>query len=316
MKAVALLSCAAISIVAPFPTDECRRHETRTTAMRSTFSSQKRRRLSFTALRYDTSSDQNHAIDLPTLNNETRNMLNEWLYSLPKLERSEPDWIQRDLLTFSPSALLQEQLTQLCPTANLNIFETESSRAKFDFEWRSLVLKSLPSIDLPEVLQGGRSNSHPLRLQLIAFPPHCDLKLHVHVAVEVAVPLLGVYCQRKTKVLLPRDQLWRSPEHAIGTPLSNFSETPTREELKIIRKDLSQRAYFPNVGSDGQFVSEGLKEGQCLVNKVGSIHQSYTRESPCLLWVLGPNVQAHFMPGNFDQTEGTGALTDIFDHDL
>jgi hypothetical protein len=314
-RAVALFCCNVISTVASFSAD-CQYSALHHPAFRSSSSRKPLERPS-TALRYDASSDEDHIIELPTLSNATRDILNEWLYSLPKLERSEPDWIKRDILTFSPSALLQEQLTQLCPIANsMNLFETESSRTKFDLDWRNLVLKSTPSLDLPDVLEEGRSNTHPLRLQLIAFPPHCDLKVHVHAAVEVAVPMFGVYCQRRTSAFFPRDQLWRRPEHAIGTPLSSFSETPTPEELTMIREDLSQRAYFPNVGSYGKFVSECSNEGQCVVNKVGSVHQTYTSDSPCLLWVLGPNVQAHFLPGNFDQTEGIDELTDIYDSDL
>eukprot|EP00980_Cylindrotheca_fusiformis_P011156 scaffold2557_cov121-Cylindrotheca_fusiformis.AAC.39 len=315
MKAPALLFCLFIIIVGSlsfkhgwsFPAKNIQK---------TSSSSWRQRRASSTVLRYDTSSDEDHVIELPAISNATKNGLYEWLYSLPKLERSEPDWIQQDLLTFSPSALLQEQLSQLCPNTSINLFETVSSRAAFDFHWRSMVLKSIPSMDLPEVLRAGRSNSHPLRLQLIAIPPHCNTKLHAHAAVEVAVPLLGVYCQRRTEVLLARDQFWRSPEHAIGTPLSNFSEIPLPEETTMIREDLSRRAFFPNGGRNGRFSSECLGEGHCLVNKVGSVHQSYTSDSPCLLWVFGPNVQAHFLPGNFSQTEGIDDLTDIYDNDI
>jgi hypothetical protein len=229
------------------------------------------------------------------------------------LERSEPDWIGADILTLSPSALLQEQLSSLCPVTSLNLFQTEAERAQFDFHWRTLLLKSIPSVDLADILQSGRSNSHPLRLQLIAFPPKCELKVHVHAAVELAVPLFGEYCQRKCHILLPRDCLDRSQEHAIGTPLSNFSEKPTPQELDIIRKDLSERAYFPNVGSEGKFETEPMQGGCCLVNKVGSVRQSFTSDrSPCLLWVLGPNVQAHFLKGKFHQKEGIEELTDIY----
>ncbi len=274
-------------------------------------------RRSSSPLSYDTSSNQDHAIDLPSLSNESKVSLHTWLCSLRTLERSEPNWVGTDILTLSPSALLQEQLTSLCPVTSLDLFESQAERAKFDFHWRSLLLKSLPSADLTDILQTGRSNSHPLRLQLIAFPPSCELKVHVHAAVELAVPLFGEYCQRKCRLLLPRENLHRSVEHAIGTPLNNFSEQPTLQELAIIRKDLSEKVSFPNVGEQGRFVTESLHEGECLVNQVGSVHQSFTSDdSPCLLWVLGPNVQAHFLRGKFHQIEGIEDLTDIFDSDL
>ena len=38
-----------------------------------------------------------------------------------------------------------------------------------------------------------------------------------------------------------------------------------------------------------------IEAGRCLVNKVGSIHRSYTLDEPCLLFCLGPNVHAHFL---------------------
>lgn len=266
---------------------------------------------------YDTSSEQDHRIDLPSLSNETKASLENWLCSLRTLERSEPNWVGTDILTLSPSALLQEQLTSLCPIASLELFENHVQRAAFDFHWRSLLLKSLPSADLADILQNGRSNSHPLRLQLIAFPTNCELKVHVHAAVELAVPLYGEYCQRRSKLLLPRDGLHRSVEHALGTPLSNFSQQPTPQELAIIKKDLSKRVSFPNAGIEGRFEKESLYQGQCLVNQVGSVHQSFTSdENPCLLWVLGPNVQAHFLRGQFHQVEGIEELSDIYDTDM
>ena len=38
-----------------------------------------------------------------------------------------------------------------------------------------------------------------------------------------------------------------------------------------------------------------IEPGRCLVNKVGSIHRSHTKDEPCLLFCLGPNVHAHFL---------------------
>ena len=269
------------------------------------------------ALNYDSSSsddDLQSCMDLPAIDNKTKEILLTWLCSLPKLERSENEWIGHDILTFSPSALLEEQLISLCPTTTqiTTLFPTEASRAKFDFDWRCLLLKTIPSFDLNDILQDGLCNSHPMRLQLIAFPPNCELTLHVHAAVELAVPIIGQYCQRRTHILLPRDNLSRRPEHSIGTPLSNFSDRPTADELNIIREDLTKRAHFPNVGDEGKFESEKLSQGQCLLNKVGSVHQSFTSNEPCLLWVLGPSVQAQFLEGNFCQEKGIGELTDVY----
>jgi hypothetical protein len=208
--------------------------------------------------------------------------------------------------------LVQEHLESLLPHAP-TLFPTEWSKAKFDFEWQTSFLKnSMPSYELPQMLRYGRSNSHPLRLQLVAVPPHTQLQLHAHPAMELDIPLLGDLWERRSNILLLPETLSRQPEHSIGTPLSNFSETPTPEELQIIANDLSERVVLKDHGAEGSFVTQRVYQGHCLVNAVGSVHQSFTsEESPCLLLVLGANVHAHFLPGNFHQREGIEELIGI-----
>ena len=172
----------------------------------------------------------------------------------------------------------------------------------------------MPSNELEDILRFGRSNTHPLRLQLIAIPPNTELALHVHPAIELDIPLIGELHERRSDILIPSNSLTRLPEHAIGTPLSNFSEEPTREELQIVAESLSERVVLEDSGSKGVFQTNTIGPGESLVNQVGSVHQSFTSsDSPCLLLVLGPNVHGHFMPGNFHQREGIEDLTGIDD---
>lgn len=253
-----------------------------------------------------------------------QDVLLEWLYSLSKLERSSPEWVgaNMDLVTASPALLVQEHLEHLLGfQATPSLFPSEWSRAKFDFDWRYRLLKLIPNEEgkgsgkhqqeRNYLLKHGRSNSHPLRWQLVAIPPYTDLPLHVHPAFELDIPLLGSLWERRSSILLPPDSLSRQPQHSIGTPLSNFSDRPTPDELRIIAEDLSQRTVLGDHGAAGRFTTHKVSEGECLVNPVGSMHQSFTDSQPCLLLVLGPNVHAHFLPGNFHQREGIDGLTGI-----
>jgi hypothetical protein len=243
--------------------------------------------------------------------------LYEWLDTLKKVERSEPEWIQNDVLTLSPSTLLEEHLESLLPVGTIRpvLFPTEWSRRKFDFDWRACFLKSMPTSALNEILHNGQSNTHPLRLQLVAIPPQTSLQLHCHPACELDIPLLGQLYERATLITIPSDTLQRRIDQQIGTPLSNFSSRPTPTELEQIAHDLSTRIKLPDYGPSGRFVERVILNGQCLVNLPGSIHQSFTKKEKggCLLWVLGPNVHAHFLPGTFHQREGIDDLTDIDD---
>lgn len=244
---------------------------------------------------------------------KNENAILTWLSSLSEIERSEPVWFGGDVLAVSPSMLVQEHLESLMPNAPSNLFPTEWSKAKFDFEWRWALFKGFSGEEFPYLLQYGRSNSHPLRLQLVAVPPHTHLALHVHPAMELDIPIFGDLWEHSSNILLPNDSLERSPYHSIGTPLSEFHDPPLPEELKMVTEELSKQTVLRNHGRDGRFHTHKITQGDCLVNYVGSIHQSFTQEPPCLLLVLGPNLHSHFLPGNFQQLEGIDQLTGI-DH--
>jgi hypothetical protein len=298
-----LLFQAFVGCFVPSSTSKCR---SRSRSIRSRPSSS-----SSSKLYYDQNPEDRLCLDITSLERNQGELM-DWLSSLTKLERSEPDWVLQDILTLSSSGLVQEHLQSVLPDAP-SLFPATWSRAKFDFEWSCCLLKTVPSIDLPEVLFTGQSNTHPLRLQLVAVPPNTELPLHAHASIELDIPLLGDLYERRSNVLLSPDLLCRRPEHCIGTPLSDFSEKPTRGELNIIAQDLSERVQFPDHGSEGVFNRHKVSRGDCLVNQVGSVHQSFTLESPCLLWVLGANVHAHFRPGNFQQRQGIEELRGIED---
>lgn len=269
-------------------------------------------RTTTTQLHYDSQPEECLRIDTSPWE-ESNEALSSWLESVSSIERSEPDWLGEDLFKFSPALLLQEHLESLMGLRAPKLFPTEFSIVKFDFDWRACLLKSVPSQQLEEVLLRGRSNSHPLRLQLVAVPANTELPLHVHPAIELDIPLMGDLWERRSNISLPLDMLSRRVEHSLGTPLSDFSERPTAEELQLIHEDLSNRVMLPDLGMEGVFTTNKVEHGECLFNSIGSIHQSYSKDTPCLLWVLGGNVHAHFKPGNFHQRLGTSDLTGIDD---
>jgi hypothetical protein len=86
----------------------------------------------------------------------------------------------------------------------------------------------------------------------------------------------------------------------LGTPLSDFSTTPTPQELQIIEMDISERVSSVHRLSDfdRDWQTHSIQSGQCLLNPVGSVHRSFTKEEPCLLFCLGPNVHARFIESN------------------
>lgn len=284
-----------------------------------------------------------------------------WMSSQTTVQRSPPVWVGTQLMKVSPAKILQESLMSLVEDTALNLFsETSSTTAtpsssssttmyQFDWAWRYCLMKCLGhSKEWNEhVSKQGLSNTHPLRLQVVAIPPHTSVGWHVHPAVELDIPILGtLYCEEPMgttndndgdePLMIDEAALDRAIEHSLGTPLSDFSNVPTTAELQAIDQDLSERVSeslellhdeessttgkkhnliqrFLRGAKDKEYNDEDpqdprpkllqkyemeikqVESGRCLVNKVGSVHRSYTKDEPCLLFCLGPSVHAHFL---------------------
>lgn len=227
-----------------------------------------------------------------------REELTDWINKLSQVKRSEPLWVGSDLLHTSPSQALQSRLDTLCPEKAITLFPPEAvqPKARFDWDWKYALVKLFSSVEgwKARNWKSGLSNTHPLRLQLVAIPANTTLPPHVHPALELDIPLLGTLYEERSSLLVDSGLVDRSPEHSIGTPLSNFSEEPTPEELKAIYQDLTERVSRVHELSDFEWEVHSIQEGEVLVNTVGSVHRSFTKDEPCLLFVLGPNVHAHF----------------------
>lgn len=229
-----------------------------------------------------------------------REELSQWLRALSKVERSEPLWVGPDLLHLSPSETIQSRLDTLLPDKAITLFPPESlqPKVKFDWDWKYALVKLFSQEPQwkPRNWKVGLSNTHPLRLQLVAIPANTSLPPHVHPALELDIPLIGTLYEERTSLQLDSDLVDRAPWHSLGTPLSDFSPQPTPEELKAINEDLTERVSGEHQLSefDSSWEMNSIQAGEVLVNRVGSIHRSFTKDEPCLLFVLGPNVHAHF----------------------
>ena len=73
------------------------------------------------------------------------------------------------LTALSPSKILQDGLDQILATQSYPLFPTEWSRSKFDFDYRELLLKTVPTKDIVALSKTGRTEDtfHPLCIRVV-----------------------------------------------------------------------------------------------------------------------------------------------------
>lgn len=130
---------------------------------------------------------------------------------------------------------------------------------------------------LEEVMKTGKSNGRGLRWDLMDIPPNRSFRLHAHPNIEVVYVVHGVIHEFRMKGE-PLDACLMPPEEAAGPPLSER-------------------------GKD-HFLHRHVAAGQALVNEVGSVHISFTREEGALLLCLWSGRHADIplsgLPQQFD----------------
>ena len=228
---------------------------------------------------------------------EVQENLHGWLDELDKVVLSGPMWLNRgDLFSESPSAIL-ERLLCLLPLSSDDVFPcfTSETRERFDSQYFASLLNALPDdILVNEVNAKGTSNSHPLKLQLLACPKGFEFKLHAHPSVELIVPLVGELWERRLiGASISSDHLKRGVELSVSDYSNKLYEDPTDSALALAKENLqASMSAISSLGTKGKFVDRSTKEGQVLYNSVGSIHQSYTKDEGCLLFVLWSGIHA------------------------
>ena len=140
----------------------------------------------------------------------------------------------------------------------------------------------------------GTSNSHPLKLQLLACPKGFEFKLHAHPSVELIVPLVGELWERRIiGASISSDNLKRGVKLSVSDHSNKLYEDPNDGDMALAKENLqSAMSAISSLGTEGKFVDRPTKEGQVLYNPVGSIHQSYTKDEGCLLFVLWSGIHA------------------------
>jgi hypothetical protein len=131
---------------------------------------------------------------------------------------------------------------------------------------------------LEEFLQTGTSNGRLLQLQIMVLPPSTFFKIHAHPNIEFEVTLQG--CLEEFRFLF---------------------HVP-KEELALSSSSSSSSLRGPNITKNHVFQHETVKAGQCMINEIGSVHQSYTgQQQSCTILVLWSGCHANTRPEQVDQ---------------
>lgn len=235
------------------------------------------------------------------LDSKVQENLSGWLDVLDKVVLSSPLWLNHgDLFSKSPSVILETLLCSL-PLSNDDVFpcfEIPGERNRFDSQYFAALLNALPDDILAnEVTAKGTSNSHPLKFQCLACPKGFEFKLHAHPSVELIVPLVGELWERRLiGATMASDHLKRDVELSVPAYSDKLYEDPNDDDIAKAKENLqSTMSSISSLGTEGKFVDRPTRAGQVLYNAVGSIHQSYTKEEGCLLFVLWSGIHADFV---------------------
>lgn len=231
------------------------------------------------------------------LDSEFQGDLRGWLDGLDKVVLSTPMWLNRgDLFSESPSAILETLASSLPLSSDVSpCFATSEAQDRFDSQYFAALLNALPDdILVNEVNAKGTSNSHPLKLQLLACPKGFEFKLHAHPSVELIVPLVGELWERRLiGASMSSNHLKRGVELSMSAYSGKLYEEPNDDDMALAKEQLQlSMSAISSLGTEGKFVDRSTREGQILYNAVGSIHQSYTKEEGCLLFVLWSGIHA------------------------
>ena len=135
---------------------------------------------------------------------------------------------------------------------------------KLSFE-KSVVFKK----ELDEYLETGLSNGRKLRLQVMVLPPGMYFKIHAHPNIEFEVTLKGTLHEFRWSFYVPSEQL--------------TGENPTG----------------PEIAATQLFEELHVKEGGCMMNSTGSVHQSFTaKDLGCTMVVLWSGCHANVHPSS------------------
>lgn len=175
----------------------------------------------------------------------------------------------------SPSAVLNESRYQT------GVYVADEETQAFDDEWRASLTRCFEQAkrrdQLDEFLTSGRSNGRRLRLQVMVLPPGMYFKIHAHPNIEFELTVKGNLEESRFAFCMPAQDL---------APLPAADTNHTNPPL-----------VGPNIRETDTLVHNQVKAGQCMINEVGSVHQSFTgTEGPCAILVLWSGCHANTRP--------------------
>lgn len=151
--------------------------------------------------------------------------------------------------------------------------ETRQLHERFVSEASRLFEAKGASGELRQFSSTGRSNSRPMQWCRMQIAANLDFPLHAHPNIEVVYVAEGKFYEKRLgRVPTTPEAIAQGEEYPI-----DLSEEPTTSFVEIAHESDS-----------------------FLVNEIGSVHKSYTKQSPCELLVLWGgchlNIPRHLTP--------------------
>jgi hypothetical protein len=171
---------------------------------------------------------------------------------------------------------------------------------QFDNEWMSSMTKCFEiankTSQLQEFLTTGKSAGRSLQLQVMVLPPGTYFKIHAHPNIEFELTIKGSLEESRFQFCVPIEELMPSP-------------TSTEDEDSVENEEQQQEQKSPplrgpTIKSTDGFVHNVVGPGQCMINEIGSVHQSYTgTESSCAILVMWSGCHANTHPSHVHSTD-------------
>lgn len=237
----------------------------------------------------------------------------QWLNALTEVTSSDPYWLEKgDLLLQEPARLIEKLLPSLGGIPVNELFHSHEARVNFNIAYDAAVLNTVSARELlEEVVSRGQSNGHPLKFQLIACPPKYISKLHSHPSVQLTLPLVGSLSEKYlTGATLDPSLLAGHSPMTVAEVNGKFYEPPKDEEIASQKKSIEEEIEnkILSLGESGRFLSRLHEEGHGIYYQVGSVNQSYTEDTGCLMFVLWSGINADMDIGVSLGIEGNECL--------
>jgi len=170
----------------------------------------------------------------------------------------------------------------------------------FNQSWRrmasTMFQQSEGTSEWEEWLETGLSHGRPLRLQLMCLPPNTWFRVHSHPTLEVMHCIGGSLSEV------------RLMNYLAEVSDSEMNAPPQGPDLKTLHNKQME------LGHTFEWKQQTMPKGSYLVNRIGSVHQSFTGADGATLFLLWGGVHANCEPsscsGLCDMLHPTAGHTD------